>query len=55
MESILRKHLAEKLQLGELKIHKELAVVPLFITEIGGPGYPAIQARAESTRYCQGQ
>ena len=39
METILRKHLAKKLQLGEMKIHKELAVVPLFSTEIGGPDY----------------
>ncbi|MEI8355980.1 MAG: DUF6569 family protein [Deltaproteobacteria bacterium] len=39
MDTILRKHLAEKLQLGEMKIHKELAVVPLFSTEIGGPDY----------------
>ena len=39
MDTILRKHLAEKPQLGEMKIHKELAVVPLFSTEIGGPDY----------------
>ncbi len=39
MESILRKHLADRMQLGEMKIHKELAVVPLFSSEVGGPDY----------------
>lgn len=39
MESILRIHLAENLHLGEMKIHKELAVVPLFCKEVGGPDY----------------
>ncbi len=36
MESILRIHLADRMQLGEMKIHKELAVVPLFSSELGG-------------------
>lgn len=39
METILRKHLADRLRLGEMTIHKELAVVPLFCTEVGGPDY----------------
>ena len=39
MESILRKHLTDKLHVGELHIHNELAVVPLFCTTVGGPDY----------------
>jgi len=39
MESILRKHIADKLHLGELHIHHELAVVPLFCTMVDGPDY----------------
>lgn len=39
MDTVLGKHIAEKLHLGEMKIHNELAVVPLFCTEVGGPDY----------------
>jgi hypothetical protein len=39
MDTILRKHIADRLHLGDMKIHYELAVVPLFCTKIGGPDY----------------
>lgn len=43
MENILKKQLADRMVLGEMTIHKELAVVPLFWTEIGGPDYITIK------------
>jgi hypothetical protein len=39
MDTILRIHLADRMHLGDMKIHKELAVVPLFSSEVGGPDY----------------
>lgn len=39
MDTILKRHLTENMRLGEMMIHKELAIVPLFSTEVGGPDY----------------
>lgn len=39
MENLLRKHLADRVHLGEIAVHKELAVVPLLANETGGPDY----------------
>jgi hypothetical protein len=39
MDTLLRKHIADRLQLGDMKIHNELAVVPLFCTKVDGPDY----------------
>ena len=39
MNTILSRHIADNLKLGELLIHNELAVVPLFCTTVGGPEY----------------
>ncbi|HIJ81427.1 MAG TPA: hypothetical protein HPP76_06950 [Desulfuromonadales bacterium] len=43
MDSIIRKHLTERLHLGDLQNHKELSVVPLFCTETGGPDYVTLK------------
>jgi hypothetical protein len=39
MENNLRKHITERIYLGDVAIHKELAVIPLLCSETGGPDY----------------
>jgi hypothetical protein len=39
MENSLRKHLTERIHLGDMVVHKELAVVPLLSSEESGPDY----------------
>lgn len=39
MENNLRKHVSERIHLGEMTIHKEMAVIPLLNSETGGPDY----------------
>ncbi|MEI6206744.1 MAG: DUF6569 family protein [Desulfuromonadales bacterium] len=39
MENNLRKHITERIHLGDMAVHKELAVIPLLCSEIGGPDY----------------
>lgn len=39
MENSLRKHLTERIHLGDMAVHKELAVIPLLCSAEGGPDY----------------
>lgn len=39
MENMLRKHIADRIHLGDMAVFNELAVVPLIANETGGPGY----------------
>ena len=39
MDPILKRHIAENLKLGDMAVHNELAVVPLFCPGVGGPDY----------------
>ena len=43
MHTILSRHIADNLKLGEMLIHNELAVVPLFCTTVGGPEYVTLK------------
>lgn len=48
METILTKCFVEKIHLGEMAIHNELAVVPLFCNENGGPEYITLKTALTS-------
>lgn len=39
MENRMRKHITERFHLGDMAVHKELAVIPLLSSEAGGPDY----------------
>lgn len=39
MENLLRKHIADRIHLGDMAVFNELAVVPLIANETGGPDY----------------
>ena len=50
MDTILRGHIADGLHLGELQIHNDLALAPLFGTRIGGPDYITVKEALASGR-----
>jgi len=39
MENNLRRHITERINLGDMVVHKDLAVIPLLSKETGGPDY----------------
>ena len=39
MENSMRRHLTERIHLGDMAVHGELAVIPLLSNEVGGPDY----------------
>ena len=43
MAAILNRWFAEKIHPGEMMIHNELAIIPLFCNEIGGPEYITLE------------
>lgn len=43
MENELRRHLTERIHLGDMAVHKELAVIPLLSNESGGPEYVTLK------------
>jgi hypothetical protein len=50
MDTILRGHIADGLHLGELHVHNELALAPLFSTKTGGPDYITLKEALGSGR-----
>jgi len=50
MDTSLRGHIADGLHLGELQIHNELAMAPLFCTMPGGPDYITLKEALASGR-----
>lgn len=50
METNLRGFIADGLHLGELQIHNELALAPLFCSKIGGPDYITLKEALASGR-----
>lgn len=43
MENLLRKHIADRIHLGNMTVFNELAVVPLLANESGGPEYISLK------------